>query len=426
MADLAKRHFPQPGSVAVQRLFHALYLIPAMIEAFPQIFAHGNDYKNYDHISFLNASDAVRFKQDHPSAEGKVITVEELKLHTMASSYMKAVYYDKRQNSCGCDTPFNTLWIGRNGTTRLCDCPDYLDISCGNIGVTDTSDVWNSPVAKIIRLSVINNTYTFCSRKTCGKLSEGKEQTALLERRATREKDHPGILNIANDYVCNLHCPSCRKCIYSKNDDGEQLAIDSCIDAITDSSWLEKADKLFVGGGGEVFLSKNYKKLLYGGSDKRNSVIIMTNGTLFTTREWEKLEEKYEHIGFMVSVDAATKETYEKVRCGGNFGNLMKNMDFLSELRKENKVSSVKVIMIVQKANYMEIPCFIKWAIDKKFDGVNLSHIRNWGTYENEYFYEEVSMFDKAGKMKSELSDILKEPICNDPIVRMSWNIRME
>ncbi len=176
----------------------------------------------------------------------------------------------------------------------------------------------------------------------------------------------------------------------------------------------------------QVFLSKNYKKLLYGGSDKRNSVIIMTNGTLFTKREWEKLEEKYEHIGFMVSVDAATKETYEKVRCGGNFDNLMKNMDFLSELRKENKVSSVKVIMIVQKANYMEIPCFIKWAIDKKFDGVNLSHIRNWGTYDDEYFYEKVSMFDKEGGMKPELSAILKDPICNEPIVHMSWNIRME
>ena len=423
---LAKGHKMRTGSVAVQRLVHALYLIPAMVEAFPQIFARGNDYKNYDHISFLKASDAVRFKQDHPSAAGKVITVEELKSHTIASSYMRAVYYDRRQNSCACDTPFNTLWIGRNGTTRLCDCPDYLDISCGNIGVTNTSDVWDSPLAKIIRLSVINNTYTFCSRKTCGKLSEGKEQTALLDRRSVPENDHPGILNIANDYVCNLHCPSCRKCIYTKNDAGEQAAIDSCIDAIINSGWLEKADKLLIGGGGEVFLSKNYKKLLYGGSDKRSSVIIMTNGTLFTRSEWEKLEGKYEHIGFMVSVDAASKGTYEKVRCGGNFDNLMKNMDFLSNLRKENKVSSVKVIMIVQKANYKEIPEFIRWAKEKGFDGVNLSHIRNWGTFEDGYFYEEVSMFDKSGEMKSELSAILKEPICNDPIVHMSWDVRME
>ena len=423
---LTRGHKPQTGSAAVQRLFHVLYLIPAIIEAFPQIFACGNDYKNYDHICFLNASDAVRFKQDHPSAAGKAITVEELKSHTMASSYMRAVYFDRRQNSCGCDIPFNTLWVGRDGTTRLCDCPDYLDISCGNIGVTDTSDVWNSPLAKIIRLSVINNTYTFCSRKTCGKLSESKEHTKLLERRQIPAEDHPKVLNIANDYVCNLHCPSCRKCIYTNNDESEQLAIDSCIDAITDSGWLEKADKLLLGGGGEVFLSKNYKKILYGGSDRRNDVIIMTNGTLFTESEWEKLEGKYEHIGFMVSVDAATKETYEKVRCGGNFYNLMKNMDFLSGLRKENKIDSVKVIMIVQKANYLEIPDFIKWAKEKCFDGVNLSHIRNWGTYDDVYFYEEVSMFDKSGEMKTELSAILKEPICSDPIVRMSWDNRME
>ena len=129
----------------------------------------------------------------------------------------------------------------------------------------------------------------------------------------------------------------------------------------------------------------------------------MTNGTLFTSKEWEKLEGKYEDISFMVSVDAATKETYEKVRCGGQFERLMENMRFLSMLRKENKVNNVKVIMIVQKANYMEIPDFIKWAKGMGFDKVNLSHIRNWGT------------------MLPELSAVLENPVCKDPIVSMSW-----
>ena len=420
---LTERHLPGSGSTAVRRLFHALYLIPALIDAFPQIFAKRNDYKDYDHICFLSVSDAVRFKYDHPDDADKVITVEELKAHTMASLYMRAVYFDTRQSSCSCDTPFNTLWIGKSGTTRICDCPDYLDISLGNIGVTDTSAVWNSPLAKIFRLSVINNTYTFCSRNLCGKLSADKEQTSLLERRKAAENVHPLVLNIANDYACNLHCPSCRKCIHAKNNENEEAEIGSCIDALFGSGWLEDADKLLVGGGGEAFLSPNYKRVIYGGSEKRKSIIIMTNGTLFTESEWEKLQGRYEHIGFMVSVDAATKETYEKVRCGGNFDVLMKNMDFLSGLRRENKVSSVKVIMIVQKSNYEEIPAFIRWAKSKGFDGVNLSHIRNWGTYEDREFYENVSMFDEAGNMKPELAKVLADPVCTDEIVNMSWKM---
>ena len=147
----------------------------------------------------------------------------------------------------------------------------------------------------------------------------------------------------------------------------------------------------------------------------------MTNGTLFTQKEWEQLEGKYEHINFMVSVDAATKDTYEKVRCGGNWKKLMDNMDFMSNLRKENKIDKVTVIMIVQKANYKEIPDFIKWAKDMGFDRVSLSHIRNWWTFEDGYFYDNVSMFDRNGRIKTELKEIMDNPICSDSVVVTSW-----
>ena len=77
--------------------------------------------------------------------------------------------------------------------------------------------------------------------------------------------------------------------------------------------------------------------------------------------------------------------------------------------------------MIVQKANYKEIPEFIRWAKEKGFDGVNLSHIRNWGTYGDTDFYNNVSMFDRNGKMKPELAAVLEDPVCKDPIVEMRW-----
>ena len=405
----------------IQRMVYALYLIPGLFEALPQIRARKNHYEKYNHICFFNISDAIRYKKDNPSAGNKVITVEELKAHSMASLYMRATYFDRRQNGCACEIPYNTLWVGKSGTTRLCDCPDYLNISCGNIGVTDTSKIWNSPLARIIRLSVVNNTYTFCSREACGMLAGKKDQSALLERKDPKITDHPLKLNFASDYACNLHCPSCRKNIYAKNDENAALEIRSCIDDLTEAGWLDNAHTLLVGGGGEVFLSENYKRVLYEAGAKRKSVVIMTNGTLFTPKEWEKLEGKYEDISFMVSVDAATKETYDKVRCGGNFDQLMDNMKFLSTLRKDNKVHNVTVIMIVQKANYKEIPDFIKWAKDLGFDKANLSHIRNWGTFKDGYFYEHVSMFDRNGKMQPELSGVLENPVCNDPIVSMSW-----
>ncbi len=416
------RHLQQNNKVFGRKLIYASYLLLGCIESIQQLFAGKRLNEKYDHICFDSAADAIRYKKDYPYASGKVITVETLRAHTMASLYMKAVYFDRRQNGCGCGTPLNTLWIGEHGTTRLCGCPDYLDISCGNLGVTECEQIWDSPLARIMRLSVVNNTYTFCSRELCRKFNANKDGEALLERKADEPvNSFPDIIKVANDYVCNLHCPSCRKRILTKNDNNAETEISACTQALLESGWLDKADKLVVGASGETFLSKNYRRLLYDGIVKRNSIYIMTNGTLFTPAEWKKLEGRYEHIGFSVSVDAATKETYSKVRCGGNFDRLMENMEFLSGLRRENKVDDVTVNMVVQRDNYKEIPDFIRWAKRLGFDCVYLSHIWNWGTFTDEEFENNISMFDKTGKMKTELAAVLEDPVCKDPIVDMRW-----
>ena len=416
------KHLVQNKVTLGRCLEYALYLLLGLIDFLPQIGAKKRHYDKYDYICFYEILDAIKFKKDFPELSSKVITTEELKNHTMASLYMKAVYYDRRQNDCGCKVPLETIWIGDKGTTRLCGCPDYLDISCGNMGITDNDEIWNSTLAKIMRLSVINNTYTFCSRELCREFNGNPDGDKLLERKeADFTREYPNIIKVANDYVCNLHCPSCRKMIHAKNDDNEELEIVTCIDSLMESGWLDKANNVVVGASGESFLSPSYRKIIFDGVAHRNSIDIMTNGTLFTPQIWEKMEGKYKHVTFSVSIDAATKETYEKVRCGGNWDKLMENMAFLSKLRKENKVESVMVNMIVQKKNYREIPDFIRWAKEMEFDSVYLSHIWNWGTFSADEFENEVSMFDKDGKMKTELAKVLEDPICKDPIVDMRW-----
>lgn len=401
----------------------ALYLVLGAIELIPQLFYLRRSYRNYDYICFHFTSDAIRFKNDYPIFANRVVTTDEVKAHTMASMYFRAVYYDKRQNTCGCFLPFYTIWIGEGGVTRLCECPEFLNVSLGRVGVTENNKIWESPIADIIRLSVINRTYTFCSRELCGKFSDSQDRYESLERIRLMESVHyPQSITVANDSVCNLHCPSCRKRAYVMNTNDREIEIEACTHSLQESLWLEKADKLLIGAGGETFFSKYYKKIMYDVAGKRNSILIMTNGTIFTPNEWDKIANKYAHISFMVSIDAATKETYEKVRCGGNYERLMKNMEYLSILRKSKKVDYVAVNMIVQRANYKEIPDFIRWTINMGFDRVNLSHIRNWGTYSDYEFENNVSMFMKDGVPRLELTEVLMDPICRDPIVNMQWN----
>ncbi len=420
--NLYGKHLINKKASLLTRITMCTYLISGLFNSFCQRILVGKQIGKFDYICFISVSEAINYKKIHPECNEKIITIDELKAHTMASKYFKAVYFDRRQNTCTCNKPFNTLWIGEGGTTRLCGCPDHLDISCGNVGITPLNNIWNSPLAKIIRLSIINRTYTFCSRELCREFNCHKEQKVLISRSLFEDKPSPSIIKLANDYVCNLHCPSCRKNIYVKNDKDVELEISTCNQALLDSGWLDKADIVAIGASGETFLSENYKRILYDENIKGNSIQIMTNGNLFTSDEWKKLEGRYEHISFSVSIDAATKETYDKVRCGGNFERLMENMKFLSKLRKDKKVDSVMVNMIVQKANYKEIPDFIRWAKEMEFDIAYLSNIWNWGTYSEEEFENNISMFDKNGKMLPELVNVIKDPICQDSIVDMRWN----
>ena len=38
-----------------------------------------------------------------------------------------------------------------------------------------------------------------------------------------------------------------------------------------------------------------------------------------------------------------------------------------------------------------------------------------------EEFENNISMFDRTGKMKTELAAVLEDPVCKDPIVDMRW-----
>ncbi len=350
----------------------------------------------------------------------KIYTIEMLEKYCFASRLLRKTYLDKRQNKCGCVLPYEMFYVNPDGNIWLCPCFGELTVSdlIGN----SAQEAWNSTIAKIMRLSIENNTYTFCDRR-CKSFWKSEDGEEILERKNVKLSEHPSKVFISFDKACNLKCKSCRIKQYVKNCYEKEQTILHYADVINKSGWLESCDDLTIGGDGEIFLSKGYKKVLFeDASQIRKKVSIMTNGTLFVPAIWEQLEGKYEYILISVSIDATKETTYRKIR-GGNFEQLMKNMDFLSQLRKENKVNYVRVKMIVQEDNYKEMKDFVLWAKRLGFDSVYFSPIWNWGTYSDSEF-RRISIFvDKEErKMKTKVRECLKDKIFQDPIVEVRWN----
>ena len=88
-----------------------------------------------------------------------------------------------------------------------------------------------------------------------------------------------------------------------------------------------------------------------------------------------------DNISAIISLDAGIQDHYDKVRVGGDWSRLMKNLHFIQRLG----LKEVRLDMCVQKNNYKSIPEFIQIAQAHNFYSYT-SRIYNWGTFTDKDF----------------------------------------
>lgn len=131
------------------------------------------------------------------------------------------------------------------------------------------------------------------------------------------------------------------------------------------------------------------------------------------------MKDLYENMNVDISIDAATSETYEKIRVGGNFDLLLKNLELLGRLRIVQKINHLMIRFVVQRLNYLEMPKFVELGERIHADVVYFCKIANWNLYSEEE-YREMSMYNEKDEMLPELMEVLKNPLFKNPIVNLS------
>jgi len=335
------------------------------------------------------------------------------------SQMLRETIFDKRYYDLECKTMLNHLEVCRS--TLHCCCTTFLSYSIGNAKDKSINDSWNSLSHRILCLSAENHTYTFCKKNMCplfiGHVSG--ESKLDLKRKYLKMDVHPTNVAIGFDATCNLKCETCRNDIYIAKD--KELSVVNELAKKTKEEVLPYCKFLIMAGNGEVFASPSYREL-YTGSEAKDIewIRILSNGTLFTSARWKEFSaNKKAKIMLTVSIDAGTKETYEKVRRGGNFDKLKQNMEFAAELRRTGELSYFRLNFVVQKRNYKEMPAFVEWGLSLGVDEIFFTKILNWGTYTDEEF-KEVSMMEADGVTpKKELLEVMEHPLLHNPIVDM-------
>lgn len=329
----------------------------------------------------------------------------------LPSHMMKKTVFDVPHMYPLCKYPFNRVVVYNDGNVMCC-C-EGMKTSFGNIIQNNGEEIWNSVRARIIRLSIINMTYSFCCKEMCPFLQGDFKEDTLLRIEREREpiaSNIPEWVQLNIDYTCNLRCTSCRTRLRIAS--GNELErINNIADRLIESEWLLNAERLSIAGDGEALFSPTYKRLIfdiYGG--KRKQITIGTNGNLLNRKMLDRLTALYESINFSVSVDAATNKTYEKIRKGGNFEKVRENIELLKEYKKEGRIKNINMVFVVQKDNYHEMIDFVEWA--KKISAnVIFYAVHNWGTYTEKEFAEISMINNESRELKPELLEIMQNSI---------------
>jgi MoaA/NifB/PqqE/SkfB family radical SAM enzyme len=248
------------------------------------------------------------------------------------------------------------------------------------------NNAWNGKIMQNLRRSVLDGTYEFCNIKKCpyykSKIIEYDTEIILndVKDKKLTLNHGPIILSYSGDKSCNLKCQSCRNDYINTKSFGFNTFID-CIN--------KDILKIELMGSGEVFYSKTILNFLrnfsFDGFLNVKNIAITTNGTLLNEEMWESLGNNKKLIKeIQVSVDAATKESYEKIR-GFDFNVLFKNLNFISKLRENNEINEFIMSMVIQKDNINEIKDFCNMA-KKTFnvDVIRLNIIDDWGHIKKE------------------------------------------
>ncbi|HEV2833896.1 MAG TPA: radical SAM protein [Pyrinomonadaceae bacterium] len=318
-----------------------------------------------------------------------------------------------------CRSPFEYVHIQANGDTYPC-CPSKFAKIIGNVKKISLREAWNSEEAKAVRESIIDGSYKFCNADACEYLRDVNargiplspqplvdwaKQRGLLETGET-----PNVANFSFDKSCNLECGYCRTELFHPN--AEEREVIGRIDTNIFDTSLADTERIILLGEGDPFASPFYKEKLRHYDWSRHpklKIKIQTNGLLLTPAMWNSIARSHNAIDWIsVSVDAADAETYRLNR-GGDFNLLLRNLDFIANLRALGHIDRFFVNFLVQANNFRQMPAFARLGQQLGADLIEFQRLENWGTYD-EPAYRARAVHESFHSDYDEFRCVLEDP----------------
>lgn len=279
-----------------------------------------------------------------------------------------------------CSSAWDTIQIFKNGLVSFCMCSDWHNSSpAGNLHYNSLSEIINSTNSQKFKNSIIDQSYRYCNKSLCPRLHnlqliDNFNSVDLLQL--------PTTLSLAVDKNCNLKCASCRNSqVYSTDiDPNTKHVFDSLCKEYTnfDQPVIVHGD-----GAGDCFASAAWREFLNSDNlPKCFKFSLTTNGNLITKNLdiIDKIKSQIHSV--TVSLDAATAETYKKIR-GGNFNLVLDGIKELTNLK-----IMVHTQYVLQYQNYQELTQYQNLAKSMGVETFGIQKLFRWPHMNDQWWLE--------------------------------------
>ncbi len=309
-----------------------------------------------------------------------------------------------------CPRPSDTLLIDKMGSCYLCECTSWLPQSVGNLQLKSLTEIFRSEMADKIRNSINDGSYRFCNNKQCLYLHDLKR----VQWKSTTPQVQIKEIRLAIDDSCNLRCPSCRtEKIFLQKGKQFQMRKDFINQIVAYINARHKYDgdlNIHIGSDGDPFASLIYRYFMKQVPDKKFlSYTFQTNG-LLVKQMYPRVKHIFRNLKALnLSIDGATKETYEKLRLGGKWEKILENLNFIKSIKQEHGFE-FNMHMVVQKDNWQEMTKMLDLAHQYNVNTLYFNPIQDWNTFTN---FDGVRIPQDQPEFQKILEEVKKDPITN-------------
>lgn len=276
-----------------------------------------------------------------------------------------------------CYAPHSSMYLDQRGKVRAC-CQN-TGVFLGDVTKQSLREIWESADAERLRTALDHDDYSAGCEFCEWQVREGN--AAILFARgfdglepAEHRPTWPRQMEFSLTNTCNLQCAMCNgewsSTIRAKREGRPPLPVvygEAFYEQLADFlPHLEEVKFL----GGEPFLGREPLRVMemLAELDRTPRVTITTNGTIYTARVARIVEKLRPNI--VISLDGASNETYDEIRIGAHYDDVIDNLDrFVAELGP-HKISITTCLM---RANWHEFADLLAMAEARGFTvGVNV------------------------------------------------------